>query len=129
MQAIRIDDPRDPRLGVTAERPWNATIRNVVAVGNSFGKPVIEINGRPGSLIEGGCILWSQFRDAIIVNESDNTTIRNINIDVEGADVTQVASSVNIDELTHSGECTSQAFEASQGTNADRSRSDGNTTG
>ncbi|MFC7250479.1 twin-arginine translocation signal domain-containing protein [Halomicroarcula sp. GCM10025324] len=129
VQAIRIDDPRDPRLGVTAERPWNATIRNVVAVGNSFGKPVIEINGRPGSLIEGGCILWSQFRDAIIVNESDNTTIRNINIDVEGADVTQVASSVNIDELTHSGECTSQAFEASQGTNADRSRSDGNTTG
>ncbi|MFC6865277.1 right-handed parallel beta-helix repeat-containing protein [Halomicroarcula sp. GCM10025817] len=114
VQALKIDDPRDPRLGVTAERPWNVTIQNLVAMGSSYGKPIIEINGRPGSLIEGGCILWSQFRDAILINDSNDTTIRDLNIDVQGADITNIASTVNVQDLTSTSECTDLPIEASQ---------------
>jgi hypothetical protein len=113
VQALRIDDPRDPRLGVTAERPWNVTIRNIVAKGSSYGEPIIELKGRPGSLIEGGCILWSQFRDAILVIDSNDTTIRNLNIGVQG-DAIQVTRSenmtirnprINVQERTSTANC------------------------
>ncbi|MFC7021030.1 MULTISPECIES: right-handed parallel beta-helix repeat-containing protein [Haloarcula] len=129
VQALKIDDPRDPRLGVTADRPWDVTIRDIVAMGNSFGRPVIEINGRPGSLIDGGCILWNQFRDAILINDSDNTTIRNLNIDVQGADITNIASTVDVQELTSISECTDLPIEASQqGSRGNVSVGDGDTS-
>ncbi|WP_143085671.1 hypothetical protein [Halogranum rubrum] len=81
VQAIRIDDPENPRLGKTAAKPWGVTLTNLVIEGSNAGVvPMIEINGRPNSALDGCCISVSDAKNVVKLVQSPGSSLQNINV-------------------------------------------------
>ncbi|SFG74161.1 hypothetical protein SAMN04488063_2849 [Halopelagius inordinatus] len=104
--AIRIDDPRDPRLGNTGERPWGVTLDGVSVTGSSSGSaPAIRIDNRDGSLVRNSCLQMTGSRDGVYLRNSDNSAIENTNINVNGQATIFDGSSVSTSGITNSDTC------------------------
>ncbi|RDI69652.1 DUF1565 domain-containing protein [Halopelagius longus] len=104
--AVRIDNPRDPRLGTTGERPWGVTLDGVSVTGSSSGSaPAIRIDNRNGSTIRNSCLQLTGNRDGIYLRNSDNSVIENTNINVTGQATIFDGSSVSTSGITHSDSC------------------------
>ncbi|SEO22781.1 Right handed beta helix region [Halogranum amylolyticum] len=85
VRAIRVDDPRRPRLGKTAARPWGVTLTNIVVEGRTTGfVPMIEISGRPNSTLDGCCLSVSDATHVVKLVSSPGSSIQNVNVSETG---------------------------------------------
>ncbi|WP_220173449.1 right-handed parallel beta-helix repeat-containing protein [Halopelagius longus] len=104
--AIRADDPRDPRLGDTASKPWGVTLENVSITGSSSGShPAVFVNNRDGSAIRDCCLQLTGNRDGIYLRNSDDSVVENTNVNVEGEATTFAGSDVSTEDISHSDSC------------------------
>ncbi|MFC6825404.1 hypothetical protein [Halopelagius fulvigenes] len=104
--AIRVDDPRDPRLGETASKPWGVTLENVSITGSSSGShPAVFINNRDGSTIRDSCLQLTGNREGIYLRNSDDSVIENTNLNVDGATTIFAGSDVSTSGITNSESC------------------------
>ncbi|MDQ2054463.1 right-handed parallel beta-helix repeat-containing protein [Halobellus sp. H-GB7] len=87
VQAIRIDDPRDPRLGAVPEKPWRATLRNVTAIGSSYAEPAIQLTGRPQSKFVGLYVDWSPYPHGILLLNTEEILFENSTIQTMGSEI------------------------------------------
>ncbi|MFC6825402.1 twin-arginine translocation signal domain-containing protein [Halopelagius fulvigenes] len=118
--AIRADDPKDPRLGITPEEPWAVTLGNVSVTGSSSGPyPAISIENRNGSTIRNSCLHLTGDRDGILIRNCDNSVIRNTNINVDGEATIFEGSDVSTSGITNSGSCPAPGDSSSGGDGTD----------
>ncbi|RDI70368.1 hypothetical protein DWB78_00775 [Halopelagius longus] len=104
--AIRIDDPEDPRLGITASKPWFSILNNVSITGSSSGsEPAVFIDNRNNSTISNSCFQLTGDRDAIRFRNSDGSVIKNTTINVDGEATIFDDSDVSTEDISHSGSC------------------------
>jgi hypothetical protein len=104
--AIRIDDPADPRLGDTGERPWGVTLDGVSVTGGSSGSaPAVVIENRDDSVIRNSCLQLTGNRDGIYLGDSDGSVIENTNVTVKGQATIFDGSSVSTSGITRSESC------------------------
>ena len=107
VRPICVDDPvKRARLGVTASRPWGATLENITVTGDSHGRnAVIELHRRPGSTVRNSCIQMDGGRDGVVVYDSPNSSVENSTINVEGEPIVSTNSGLATSNLNFNGTC------------------------
>lgn len=85
-RAIRVDDPRNPRLGATAAKPWGVKLTNIVVEGEvaTGPTPLIEIKGRPNSVLSDCCLSVPNGDGIVRLVGSPGSSFRNINVTGSG---------------------------------------------
>lgn len=81
-RAIRADNPKNPRLGKTAAKPWNVTMNNIVVEGEipTRAVPLIEITGRPNSALSNCCFSVPDDEGLVKLVGSPGSSFQNINV-------------------------------------------------
>ncbi len=87
VQAIRIDDPTNPRLGVTAEKPWDVEVTDTTIAVSGSGDPIVQLAGRSNSSFDQLEINCTDTRSGVYVVNSQNVTFRDSDINVSGTDL------------------------------------------
>ena len=109
VQAIRVDDPRTPRLGKTAAKPWDVTLTNVLIEGSGSGVvPIVQIDGRPNSTLSNTCLSVSNVTSAVRLTNSPGSSLQNINVSgrgkwLSGRQSDLVVQNVSYDRVCRSG--------------------------
>jgi predicted small lipoprotein YifL len=108
-RAIRIDDPQDPRLGVTAARPWGVTLSNIVVEGSVATKPtpLIEIIGRPNSKLANCCFSIPDDEGVVKLVASPESSLQDINVTGSGNWLTAETGEFVTENITRRESCTS----------------------
>ncbi|WP_435064305.1 hypothetical protein [Halobaculum sp. EA56] len=96
--AIRADDPEKPRLGVTAAKPWGVTLSGVVVEASAgVDGAMVQITGRPDSVLDGCCFSVPDARGVIELSKSPGSAIRNLNVTHDG-DVSDAVDVISTNE-------------------------------
>jgi hypothetical protein len=79
--AVRVDDPRDPRLGTTADRPWGVTVSDTVVEGPQPATgPLIWVTGRPETTVENVRLVAAGGPPAVRFIRSSESSFRNVSV-------------------------------------------------
>jgi hypothetical protein len=106
VQAIRVDDPQNPRLGNTAAKPWDVTLTDIFIEGKGAGMlPMIQIDGRPNSTLNNCCISVSNVDRLVQVTNSSGSSLKNINISGPGKWLTTQQSDLVVQNVSREQVC------------------------
>lgn len=88
IQPVRYDSPRNPRLGVTADRPWAVTLTDTVVTGTASGEwAAVEITGRDGTAIRNSRVEMSGECRGIEARNSEDLRVVNTKVNVPGEEL------------------------------------------
>lgn len=85
VRPLRFDTPREPRLGVTPERPWDVTVEDVTVRGRAGGDwAALRIRGRDGSVVRNAYVGLDGDCDGIHVLDAADCRVTDVDVDVGG---------------------------------------------
>jgi hypothetical protein len=106
VSAVRVDDPTEPRLGTTADRPWGVTLDGVSITGSaSLSDPAVQLYNRDASVIRNSCLQLTGNADGILLEDSDDSVVEDTNVNVTGQATILNSANVETSNITDADSC------------------------